>query len=208
MTANNNYMIIDFNVNFNNYDEKILNYTGFFTYVCPSCGAIHSLTRHAVYERNISFLQKNILFNKKLKILRLKCSSCEKTHAILPNDVIPYCIYSYSFMIKILTVHFLEKESVLSIADNYNISYQLIYSFISKLKQFFNDCIYVLRLLSLLTDIFNPSTYDVLNTIHNLSLKSCFLQIFFNTTKWMFLMKKFLNIRPNPIVIESCDTQF
>ena len=206
MTTNNNYMIIDFNINFNNYNEKILNYAGFFTYVCPSCGARHSLTRHAVYERNISFLQENILLNKKLKILRLKCSSCEKTHAILPNDVVPYCIYSYSFMIKTLMAHFIEKESILSISSQYNISFQLIYSFISRLKLFLNECIYVLRLFSLLKDIIGPPTEGVLNVIHNFSFSNCFFKAFFNETKWMFLMKKFLNIRPCPIVIGSFDT--
>lgn len=196
-------MIIDFKVNFNNYEEKVLNNYDFVRYICPTCMAKHTLTRHASYERNISFLQKDMLINKKLKMLRLKCSSCDKTHAVLPNDIIPYCIYSYSFVAKVLMNHFLEGKSVLSISTHYNISFQLIYSFILKLNLFLNDCIYVLRILFFLKNVFTPSIKNVLNEIHRLSSNNCFLEEFFKETKWMFLMKKFLNTNTNTIIVGS-----
>ena len=52
-------MIIDFDINYNNYTEKILNNYSIYTYTCPKCGAKHSFTRHASYERNICCFDAN-----------------------------------------------------------------------------------------------------------------------------------------------------
>ena len=195
-------MIIDFNVNIKTYVEKILNNYDFFNYECPKCGARHSLIRHGIYERNISFIKEDNISNEKIEILRLKCTSCNSTHAILPNDVVPYCIYSYSFMMKVIMDFAIDKERVLSIANKYNISFQLIYSFISRLNKFLKDCVYVFRTLNLLKDNFNPTVKDVLVMIEN-SFKNSFQKIFFSKTRWMFLMSKFLNINSKPILIGS-----
>lgn len=196
-------MIIDFSINIKTYEEKILNNYDFFYYECPKCGSKHSLIRHGVYERNISFLKENNIHNKRIKILRLKCNSCSSTHAILPNDIVPYCIYSYSFMMGIILNVFINEESVLTLSKIYNISFQLIYSFLSRLNIFLKDCIYVLRVLSLLKDKFNPTTIEILTLIKGYSFNDSFQKIFFNKTKWVFLMNKFLNIRSKPIYIGS-----
>ena len=96
-------MIIDFNVNYNNYEEKILNFYGFWEYKCPCCGARHSLTRHASYTRNICFLiaigieeHKIFLFDK----LQLELSE-EKT-TVIPSTL-PSTAYndSNAFWLKI-----------------------------------------------------------------------------------------------------------
>ena len=41
---------------------------------------------HAYYDRNISFCGEKI----KVRILRIKCRHCGKTHAVLIEDMIPY----------------------------------------------------------------------------------------------------------------------
>ena len=206
MITKHNYMIINFKINFNNYKEKVLDNYMFFDCVCPSCGSKHSFSRHGTYERNISTCVNNRILNEKVKILRLKCSSCNRTHAILPNDIIPFCIYSYSCIMHILSEHFINKKSVLSISKFYCISFQLIYFFISRLITFLKDCIYVLRTLCLLNDIFNPSIYEILFVLKDNSLVDYFPKIFFNTTKWIFLMKKFLNIYSCSIHIGCCNS--
>jgi|BioPla2DNA2_1021312.scaffolds.fasta_scaffold27112_1 hypothetical protein len=199
-------MIIDFNVNFNKYEEEILNSYKTFNYTCPTCGAKHSLFRHAKYERYIATIYQGEVSSKKLEVLRLKCSSCDKTHAILPADTIPYCIYSYSCILTILLEHFIDKKSILDLAGKFNISFQIIYLFISRFKEFLKECIYVLRLLYFFKDNEKPSFHDALTAISNGSIKNQFLKIFFSKTKWMLLMKKFLNIIPRPITIGSCNT--
>ncbi|TYQ16375.1 UNVERIFIED_CONTAM: hypothetical protein Cloal_2908 [Acetivibrio alkalicellulosi] len=103
---NDNFMIIDFEANFNNYEEKILNNYKIFNYTCPVCGAKHSLSRHAKYKRYTCILYKNTICFDTIEILRLKCSSCGKTHAILPSNIIPYCVYSYSCIFTVLFVTF------------------------------------------------------------------------------------------------------
>lgn len=199
-------MIIDFNVNFNNYEEEILNTYKILNYICPTCGSKHSLFRHAKYERYILTIYQGEISSKKLEILRLRCSSCDKTHAVLPSDTIPYCIYSYSYILTILFEHFIDKKSVLKLANKFNISFQIIYSFISRFKVFLKECIYVLRLLHFFKNTETPSFYDALTSITADSIKNQFPKMFFNTTKWIFLMKKFLNIIPKPISIGICNT--
>jgi hypothetical protein len=210
LLVNNNsnptkYMIIDFSVSIKTYKKNILNNYCIINYQCPSCGSYHCFSRHSTYLRNITTFNKNILSNEKIDILRIICSSCKKTHAILPNDVVPYCIYSYLTIMRILTEHFIDKERVLSLVNKYNISFQIIYFFISKLKTFLNDCIFVLRTITLLESQFNSSIKNILNILNDKSINKSFQRIFHNKTKWMILMKKFLNIRPIPISIGSCN---
>ena len=96
-------MIIDYGVNFNNYIEKILNFYGFWLYICPSCSAKNSFTRHATYLRNICILNFDVFETKELDILRLYCNSCGKTHAILPAETIPYCFFTIPCVLKVLS---------------------------------------------------------------------------------------------------------
>ena len=56
--------------------------------VCP-CSS-NSWDIHAYYDRNISFCGEKI----KVRILRIKCRHCGKTHAVLIEDMIPYSSFS------------------------------------------------------------------------------------------------------------------
>ena len=51
-----------------------------------SCKQIGTLSIHAYYDRCI----KTSFGKVKLRILRLICSSCKKTHALLPSFIVPY----------------------------------------------------------------------------------------------------------------------
>jgi hypothetical protein len=194
-------MIIDFTVNFNNYREKILNNYSVFYYICPKCGAKHSFTRHGSYERNISFIDKNHnICEEKICILRLKCSSCDSTHAILSNDVIPYCIYSASLIIKVLSKYYSENNKISNICSLFSISFQLIYSFISKFIEFLTSSFSVLRNLGY--EI--PRTpHQVISAINLYNQNNAFLYIYIFKTQWIFLMRKFHNILAPPIFIGS-----
>lgn len=89
IVQNNNIIIVDFTVNFNNYDDKILKEYSIITYTCPKCGAKHSLTRHGCYERNILFIDElGNVQDRGMVVLMGKCSLCKTTHAILPNGII------------------------------------------------------------------------------------------------------------------------
>lgn len=51
-----------------------------------TCGCRGSMIRHGFYRRTV----KSMAGNRILKILRLKCSSCGVTHAILPVSIVPW----------------------------------------------------------------------------------------------------------------------
>jgi transcription elongation factor Elf1 len=129
-------MIIDFNVNYNNYNERVLNNYLLFTYKCPKCGAKHSCIRHASYERNICFINADHnIISKKMNILRVKCNSCKSTHAILPNDIIPYCIYSFSFILSVLKDYYIDNDKISDICSNYSIIISAYLYFYIKVHQ-------------------------------------------------------------------------
>jgi len=194
-------MIIDFNINYNNYDEKILNNYSIFTYTCPNCGAKHSFTRHASYVRNICSLDDNFqIVEIKLNILRVLCNSCDSTHAILPNDVVPYCIYTFSCMFHVLVQHFIAHQSVLKLCQKFKISFQLIYFFISRFFEFVNSAYFVLRILGYCDDD-TSNISGLLKAINKYSEINSFPLKYFINTKWIFLMTKFHNKLSIPIRI-------
>ena len=51
-----------------------------------SCGHAGCLVRHGYYSRRLKTLGETII----LRILRVKCKECGRTHAILPEVVVPY----------------------------------------------------------------------------------------------------------------------
>lgn len=183
-------MIIDYIVNFNNYNEKVLNYYGFWDYRCPFCNAFHSFTRHATYSRNICFLNFGRIEEQKIKILRLACSSCDRTHAILPADIIPYLIYSFSCIFQVLIKRFVYEESVLDISNKNQISFQLIYLFIKRFIYHFNPCTIFLRVFLSVQFDFSSSFKDVLSVIaKNISCID-FQRKYLNYSQLVFLMMR------------------
>lgn len=53
---------------------------------------------HSYYTRNVSFLG----FKTKIKILRVICTVCRKTHAILVESIVPYFIISKEDIVTII----------------------------------------------------------------------------------------------------------
>lgn len=51
-----------------------------------SCGHAGCLVRHGYYNRHLKTRQETFI----LRILRVKCKECGRTHAILPELVVPY----------------------------------------------------------------------------------------------------------------------
>lgn len=106
--------------------ENISNNYMDFDYICPKCGAQHTWHRHGFYERHVLYLENDTLQEHFLKVLRLQCISCNATHAILPNDIIPYSIYGLITFLQITSKVFLNKQTLSQTARKYNISYELI----------------------------------------------------------------------------------
>lgn len=56
---------------------------------CPCCHSTE-LVSHGYYKRNVIFEFNNQLIIRRITIKRVKCKKCNKTHALLPIDIIPY----------------------------------------------------------------------------------------------------------------------
>ena len=194
-------MILNFAVNINDYNEKISAFYGIWDFCCPCCNAFRSFSRHAFYTRNICILSSSQIIEKKLNILRLICNSCGTTHAILPADTIPYAIYSFSCVLQLLTNHFVRKQSILSLCEQFKVSFQLLYIFIKRFTEHFIPCINFLRIFSSSQLDFNSSFKDVLPFI-NTHFNSTYFQLeFLNHMKFIFLMTKSQNILSRHILI-------
>lgn len=192
---------MDFTLNFNNYNENVLNFYGFWSYRCPSCNAFHSFTRHATYSRNICFFYFGRIEEHKINILRLLCNSCDTTHAILPADTVPYLIYSFSCIICILIKRFVNEESILEISNKNQISYQLIYLFLKRFITHFNPCITFLRVFLAVQLEFSSPFKDVVSTIVMHFNIIDFQRKYLNYSKLVFLMMRKQNILSKPVHI-------
>jgi predicted RNA-binding Zn-ribbon protein involved in translation (DUF1610 family) len=82
-------------------------------YGCKSCGYEGMLHRHGYYSRNV--ITKHYI--KRINILRVKCPSCGKTHAILPSFLIPYYQYSLECIFECIYMSFAFKNSYSQIVD-------------------------------------------------------------------------------------------
>lgn len=184
-------MINDLTVSIKDYSEKIINSNLIICYVCPKCGAKHSLIKHGYYDRNVCFFDDKFnLEESRLTILRMLCKSCDSTHAILPYDIIPYKIYDRSIFYCILTDHFVCKETIESISEKYNISTRVICEFIKIFRIFLNSlCLFLKVLIGFSGDISTIAEIIILITKH----PKYYLYQYYNHTKWIFLMNKFKN---------------
>lgn len=118
-------IIVNFNLdnsfNQKDYDNMIDN-IDFNTLECD-CHHV-GMKKHAYYTRSI--LTNNGLI--KLVILRVKCPICHKTHAIMPNFIIPYSHILIDDQIKIIkdgykitsVKSYLSYDDVYRIKNNYN----------------------------------------------------------------------------------------
>ena len=111
------------NTNFKETIQNYLNTVNFCHIECPNCHS-HNLIRWGTYERNVIFFSNNnnILESNILKIQRIRCKSCGKTHALLPFGIIPYKQFTDEVISKILyelTYNTLENTSNKYLIDQY-----------------------------------------------------------------------------------------
>lgn len=66
--------------------EKCLEEMELHRIVCPCCGKAGCLIRYGCYSRTIRYLCERVI----LTVQRLFCNHCRKTHALLPDLIVPY----------------------------------------------------------------------------------------------------------------------
>jgi len=66
--------------------DKFTNSLNFFSLKCAKCKSVGCCSRHGYYTRNIVTDEGKQL----IEILRVRCKHCKRTHALLPNWIVPY----------------------------------------------------------------------------------------------------------------------
>jgi Domain of unknown function (DUF6431) len=153
-------MIIDFSVSYKDYSKKILNYYGIWEYECPVCKAKRQWNRHASYSRYLLFLEENMFLEEELAVLRLLCKSCGHTHAVLPQECIPFQLYSIYSVATVLH-SFYQTDSCKKVCDSFQIPWQLLYLFIRTLDTYLASIELLLRKEQLWSHARTPSKAQV-----------------------------------------------
>ena len=78
---------------------------------CPVCGSTGNCHPHAYYDRFIIDCHGGTVSQERLHILRLYCTSCRHTHAVLPDFIIPYSTYGITFLLRVLLAYFTRSRS-------------------------------------------------------------------------------------------------
>jgi hypothetical protein len=73
------------------------------TLTCPACGAPFAMKRHGYYHRHLVWMDGCDIRDDLIRIVRVRCTSCKTTHALLPLSVIPYVVYSITFIAQLMS---------------------------------------------------------------------------------------------------------
>jgi hypothetical protein len=95
---------------------------------CPSCKTNYpNWKKHATYFRYLIFVENTAKITEQITITRYKCKSCNRTHALLPDLIIPYSSYSLGFVILVIEEYFNKNLTVAEICSKYDISESTLY---------------------------------------------------------------------------------
>lgn len=68
---------------------------------CPYCRS-HNLIKWGTYKRNIYYKEDGNIVYEEIKIKRIKCKKCKRTHALLIENMIPYKQYLLDVIIAVI----------------------------------------------------------------------------------------------------------
>lgn len=110
-------------VNKKQYDTQIESLDR-FQVECGDCHRRGCCIKHGFYERNYLI---SPAYRDKIQILRMLCKACGSTHAILPEEIVPYAQYSIIFMFLVLYQYYIERSKVEDICDQFGIVPAVLY---------------------------------------------------------------------------------
>ena len=133
---------------------------------CPNCRS-DKLIRYGTYERNVGIMGNY----RKIKIKRVKCKECGKTHALIPSFIIPYYQNERSFILLGISRRLLDNVGVIELSKELEISRQEIYSLVKRFKSHLTRLKTTFRssldsiMTTFLGDIENMIKYELVNGI-------------------------------------------
>ena len=101
-----------------------------FEYIeCPNCHS-DKLIRYGTYERNLGIQGEY----QKIKIKRVKCKECGKTHALIPSFILPFYQSERSFIVYAVSKVVVDEEGVVETSKKLEISRQELSSLVKRFK--------------------------------------------------------------------------
>lgn len=83
-----------------------------FRLECSNCHRREGFTRHGYYTRGYVLEACDLEKGVRIRILRVKCKHCGCTHAILPEEIVPYLKFTATFIGTALDRHYVKRETV------------------------------------------------------------------------------------------------
>ena len=79
---------------------------------CNKCHSKGNCVKYGHYERSHLMHPADMPANSRISIQRIKCKRCNTTHALLPEEIIPYLQFAVSFIYLVLLRYFAHTETV------------------------------------------------------------------------------------------------
>ena len=98
---------------------------------CPYCGARGHCRIHGYYKRRIGEFRDGTVIWEKVNVMRVRCTGCGHTHAILPDVIIPYTRHGVLFIIHALASHFIHHLSVEKACEMHGVSRNQFFRWLS-----------------------------------------------------------------------------
>jgi hypothetical protein len=198
-------MIINIDINYKNYNKKVIENFNWFKNPCPKCKAYQYLIRYGKYNRRLCVIENDEFKEIKMDIQRVLCKFCDCTHAILPIEVVPYCYYSQMCVLEILKRYYLEEDTIEEITENYDITQLLIYLLVAKFIKFSKYIVDFLRIYLNIDVNYESSPEKLLELILSSLNSYSIIKPFFNHSKKIFLMTRSQNALSKKIYIGVYD---
>lgn len=98
---------------------------------CPFCSSKGNCHIHAYYKRRIGTFREGSVAWETVTVMRVRCSGCGHTHAVLPDVIIPYARYGILFVLKVLSSHFSRQFSIEKICERFSICRNTFFKWLS-----------------------------------------------------------------------------
>ena len=97
---------------------------------CPYCGSRGCCVPFASYERYVIDFLNSRPVCETVRVPRVKCGSCGRTHAILTDSLIPYRSYSLFFILRVIGEYLLRLRTVENLCGCFGITHSMLYRWI------------------------------------------------------------------------------
>jgi len=106
--------------------------------LCPTCGSLGCCKPHDEYKRYMITIHKGKRVEYEIYILRVFCDSCESTHALISDVLIPYGSYTLRFILHVLRAYFNRNCTVEILCERFGIAVSTFYDWKKLFKEHAN----------------------------------------------------------------------